>query len=121
MTRNISFGKWGEEQAADFLEKRGVCIIGKNIRTKYGEIDLIGRLDDICIFIEVKTRSTNDFGMPEDAVTQVKLNHIYQSAQAYLQDHPESGNDWRIDVIAIQTTSGNIPPTITWFENVSIE
>lgn len=121
MTRNISLGKWGEKQAEDYLEQKGVKIIGKNIRTRYGEIDLLGRLNDACIFIEVKTRSTKCFGMPEDAVTKVKLNHIYQSAQAYLQDHPEFGDDWRIDVVAIQVNNGNHLPSITWFENVSIE
>lgn len=121
MAKNLVFGKWGETQAASFLEDEGVEIIGRNIRTAYGEIDLVGRLPGTCIFIEVKTRSSNDFGMPEDAVTKNKLIHIFQSAQAYLVDHPELGENWRIDVIAVQKYKNRSAPIITWFENVSLE
>ena len=121
MGKNLAFGKWGENRAASFLEEKGIEIIGRNIRTAYGEIDLVGRVQNTCIFFEVKTRSTNKFGMPEDAVTKLKLNHIFQSAQSFLVEHPEMGEDWRIDVIAIQKTDSHSAPIITWFENVSVE
>jgi len=120
MKNHLATGKWGERLAADYLEDKGVQIIARNVRTPYGEIDLIGQSGDEVIFFEVKTRMSDTFGMPEDAVTAKKLAHITQSAQAYLQDNPHLGEDWRVDVIAIQKMRGQSAPIIEWFENVLV-
>ena len=117
-------GKWGENAAAEYLATQGYSILGRNIRTPYGEIDLIARLPgnlpsdrDILIFIEVKTRATPTFGYPEESVNPRKQAHLLSSAQYYMQEHPELEGDWRIDVIAIQRLNPAKPPTITHFEN----
>ncbi|MEW5941133.1 MAG: YraN family protein, partial [Chloroflexota bacterium] len=52
-------GRWGEQAAAEYLEKRGYLILARNFRTKHGEIDLIARQDNILVFVEVKARSSN--------------------------------------------------------------
>ncbi|MCC6147607.1 MAG: YraN family protein [Anaerolineaceae bacterium] len=119
MKNNLATGRWGEQLAAAYLEQRGIKMIARNVRTPYGEIDLVGRSDEITIFIEVKTRRNEVFGMPEDAVTKRKFTHIFESAQVFLQEHPDLGEDWRIDVLAIQKRTGEAPPHIEWFENVT--
>lgn len=119
MKHHLATGRWGERLAAAYLEDKGVQIISKNVRTSYGEIDLVGRSGDEIIFFEVKTRTSDSFGMPEEAVTQSKLIHIIQSAQAFLQENLHLGENWRIDVIAIQKKRGQDTPVIEWFENVS--
>ncbi len=119
-----ALGKWGENEAADYLVGKGFLILGRNIRTPYGEIDLLVRFPgkfplerDILAFVEVKTRTTPAFGYPEEAVNPRKQAHLLSSAQFYMQEHPELDGDWRIDVIAIQRLFPGKPPVITHFEN----
>jgi putative endonuclease len=120
-------GKWGESLAADYLLNLGYVVLERNVRTPYGEIDLIARLVEestfpaetvqVTVFVEVKTRSTQTFGLPEESVTARKRQHMIAAAQSYLQDHPDLGEIWRIDVIAIQQLQPDKPPTIHHFEN----
>jgi len=117
---NIEKGRKGEEQARNYLAAAGVHILGTNLQTEYGEIDILGELDDTLIFFEVKTRHGNSFGEPESAIDRRKKEHMIQSAQSYIMHNFESDPNWRIDVIAIQKISGN-PTEIKWFKNAVIE
>jgi putative endonuclease len=124
-----ALGRWGERQAAAYLQAQGYAILAHNARTAYGEIDLVARLETdaqtsagkppapLVVFVEVKTRSSRAYGLPEEAITAQKQAHMLASAQAYLQEHPELVGDWRIDVIAVQRYSGGQAPQITHFEN----
>jgi putative endonuclease len=71
----------------------------------------------ITVFVEVKTRTSHLFGAPEDSITLRKQQHMLKAAQAYIQLHPESRGDWRIDVIAIELQNLQATPIITHFEN----
>lgn len=116
-----SLGNWGEKIAAEYLLEKGYLILERNYRSSYGEIDLIVQIDKVTVFVEVKTRSSNRFGYPEEAVTRAKMEHLFSSAQAYLQTHPEISGDWRIDVIAIARSRGVLPEEIVHFENILTE
>lgn len=126
-------GRWGETQAARFLERRGYSILARNVRTPYGEIDLIARQpaginpdqegnprdsNQITVFVEVKTRSTRTFGYPEESVTSRKQTHMLEAAQHYLQEQAGVEGDWRIDVISVLKLPNEREPRITHFENV---
>ncbi|MCW5876669.1 MAG: YraN family protein [Anaerolineales bacterium] len=111
-----ALGRWGEQQAAEYLALRGYQIIGRNLRGAYGEIDLLARHGEALVFIEVKTRSSTSFGQPEEAITERKQLHLLHSAEDYLQAHPELDGDWRIDVISILRRR-DASPEITHFEN----
>jgi putative endonuclease len=110
-------GKWGEQAASQFLRAQGLVIIAQNVRTPYGEIDLIGQKDNVLIFIEVKARTTADYGYPEQAVNPKKQSHLIDAVASYLQTHPEIQSDWRIDVVAIQGRPEADTMKIEWFEN----
>lgn len=110
-------GDWGETRAAAWLEERGYQVIGRNLHTPYGEIDILARLEDRLFFIEVKTRRSSRFGCPEEAVTSRKIQHLVESAQHYLQEHPELVEDWQIDVIALQSDPKTGRTEFTHFEN----
>ena len=112
-----SLGRWGEKLAAAHLSKQNYTILEMNTRTPYGEIDVIASKDGVIVFVEVKTRSSATFGLPEESINQRKQAHILSSAQHYIQEHPELEGSWRIDVIAIQRFRDNRPPLITHFEN----
>jgi putative endonuclease len=120
-TRRKSFGSWGEQLAAAYLEHRGYLILDRNARTPYGEIDLVARQMTqsgvVTVFVEVKARHTSAFGPPEAAITARKSQHLLESAQAYLQSHPDLDGDWRIDVIGIRRLRDSEPPQIRHFEN----
>ena len=122
-----ALGKWGEETAAQYLVKRGYKILARNVRTPYGEIDLVAMQQDtvdgidvvpVIVFVEVKTRSNTAFGFPEASINPKKQEHILAAAQYYLVENPNLDGDWRVDVIAIQRHSRSEAPSIEHFENV---
>jgi putative endonuclease len=82
-------GDWGEDLAAAWLEKNGYQVLEQKLYTPYGEIDILARQQGRLIFVEVKTRRTKQFGHPEEAVTERKLQHLKDSAAYYLQEHPD--------------------------------
>ena len=77
-------GKRGEELATEFLEKEDYEILDRNFSCAFGEVDIIGYKDGEIIFVEVKTRTQDFFGMPAEAVNWVKRRHLYKVAEAYL-------------------------------------
>jgi putative endonuclease len=109
-------GNWGEQIAVDYLQNHNVKIVGRNIRTNYGEIDILGQKDGVLIFFEVKTRRTEKFGNPEDAVNYIKQEHMKNSALEFIQSNQDMEMDWRIDVIAIYIGKEN-KFQIRWFKN----
>ncbi|MEJ2759909.1 MAG: YraN family protein [Anaerolineales bacterium] len=113
------FGKWGEDRAQEWLEKRGYELVARNFHTEYGEIDLVMQKENCLHFVEVKTRRTKRFGNPEEAVTETKMAHMVDSAQRFLQLHPEFSGDWQIDVMAIYASPKRQPLEIRWIENVA--
>ena len=115
--RNISLGQWGETIAHDYLVEHGYKVIERNFRTEYGEIDLIAEQDGVTVFVEVKTRTGNQYGNPEGAITPEKTLHMVESAQAYVQNNADLTGGWRIDVIAIRRGASEKSPEITHFEN----
>jgi len=125
-SKQHNLGRWGEDCAAEYLRSKNYTILERNVRTPYGEIDLIASQETIkvaehslpiIVFVEVKTRSSAAYGLPEESITHTKMAHMHESAQAYLQNHPELENDWRIDVISIRCSISGEEPEIIHFEN----
>ena len=118
MSYATQFGKWGEAYAGEYLEKQGIEIVARNVHTPFGEIDLVGREGVNLVFFEVKTRSSQTFGNPEDAVTPRKQEHLLNSALYFMQQRPEEDGSWRIDVISIiKSKSDGNPVQLEWFKN----
>ncbi len=114
MKHNQKIGKWGEDAVTTYLEQRGYEIITRNARTPYGEIDIVAKQADITIFVEVKTRTSNKMGLPEESVNPRKQAHMLACAEYYAA---ENGIDhWQIDVISVEGKVG-LEPKITHFEN----
>ena len=95
-----TLGDWGERIAVNYLMKQGYEILDRNYKTKLGELDIVAKEGDIIVFVEVKTRSSRSFGLPQEAVNFKKQNKIMRMALQYLQDHKLAGS-WRIDVVGI--------------------
>lgn len=114
MKHNQRVGKWGEQVAVETLLARGCEVVGRNVRTPYGEIDIVAKQGDTIIFVEVKTRTSNTMGLPEDSITARKREHMIACAEHYAMEHEIDG--WQIDVISIEGKPGT-EPVITYFEN----
>lgn len=99
---NKTVGKLGEDLACRYLEKQGYKILERNKSfSRFCELDIIAQIKDTIVFVEVKTRSTNDFGSPLEAITKTKYQHIKTGALSYLSECKITHSNFRIDVIGI--------------------
>ncbi len=115
---NKQIGTKGEEIACSYLKKLGWKILEKNFRySKYAEIDIIAKETNTIVFVEVKTRTTSNFGHPFEAINTKKINNIYKATLSYLQSTQERYEDYRIDIISIL---GNPNPKIEHIKNISL-
>jgi len=101
-TMRQNFGRVGERLAAQSLRERGYRILEQNFRCQYGEIDLVAEDAQDLVFVEVKTRRGDLYGLPEEAVTRKKRQKLAQLASCYLDLHAAPERSWRIDVVAVQ-------------------
>ena len=104
----LALGKWGEEQAVEYLRKQGLKILARNYRAPVGEIDIIASNRKELLFVEVKTRRGTAFGLPQDAVGIRKQQQIIRTAQWYLQRAKIGTLQPRFDVVAILCKSDEI-------------
>ena len=94
-------GKKGEEVALRFLKKKGYRIIEKNYVCKMGEMDIIAKEKDTLAFVEVKTRTSMEFGPPQLAVNSSKQRQLSKVALNYLNEKRLNDVKARFDVVAI--------------------
>ncbi|MDD8019598.1 MAG: YraN family protein [Acidobacteriota bacterium] len=113
---SLPFGRWGEEVAADYLQKKGYQILERQYHFHHTEIDLIARDGGYLVFVEVKARSSADFGSPEEALTSWKKYHLRRAAEGYLYLNNLNNIDCRFDVVSISFNPGG-QPEIEHFEN----
>jgi putative endonuclease len=110
-------GDRAEAMAVSWLEERGHQVFGRNLYTPYGKIEILARKDKRLIFVEIKTRKSARFGLPEEANTGLKIKQVVESAEYYIQEHPDLDEDWQINVIAIQHDPKTDRTEFTHFEN----
>lgn len=97
-----TLGKKGEDIAAAFLEKKGYNILFRNYKCSFGEIDIIAKHKKTLSFIEVKTRSTKKYGLPQEAVTPAKQAKISRVALEFVQRYKMDNRAARFDVVSVQ-------------------
>ena len=88
MIEHHQLGHDGEGWAEDYLQRRGYEILGKNLRSHFGEIDLVAKKKDRLYFVEIKTRSDNSYGSPLEAISERKKHKIRKTAQFLLLKNP---------------------------------
>ena len=99
---SLSLGRFGEEKAAQYLKENGYKIIATNYKTKLGEIDIIARQGEYICFIEVKTRSSQKHGLPQESVGHSKQRQMSKAALSYLKENRLMDSKARFDVVAVQ-------------------
>ncbi|MBA2391255.1 MAG: YraN family protein [Ktedonobacteraceae bacterium] len=101
-TARQGLGRLGERLAAEKLLSMGYGILERNFRCRYGEIDLVAEHEQDLVFVEVKTRRGNAYGLPEEAVNLRKQRKIIEVAHHYIDVHACPERSWRVDVVAVQ-------------------
>lgn len=120
-----NLGQHGEGIIENYLKTNGYQLIERNYRKRFGEIDLIFKdpNQNEIVFVEVKTRKSNRFGPPEEAVTPEKIRKIEKTAQMWLEENKSVDILWRIDIIALKINEKNNAyrnTNITHMKNVTI-
>lgn len=114
-TREI--GDEGEELAAAYLESKGYTILERNYHFERAEVDIVAYDNGSCIvFAEVKMRSSNTFGEPEEFVDDEKIQNVYKAAEAWIYERKMDGAPVRFDIVSILQKE-NEAPDIKHFEN----
>lgn len=85
MARHNELGIKGEQAAASFMKRKGYKVLKRNWRMHRYEIDIVAEDDEYIIFVEVKTRTSRDWGNPEDFISKSKIKRIVEAADLYLQ------------------------------------
>jgi len=101
-------GNAGEERACKYLEEKKYKIIERNFSCKLGEIDIIARDKRELVFVEVKTRTNTEYGLPSEAVTKGKIKHLLNTISYYLYIKKIENKNIRIDVIEIYKSENKI-------------
>jgi len=111
-------GNLGEKLARDFLKKNGYHIRETNFKCPKGEIDIVAEKDDYLVFVEVRTKSSPEFGTPEESITRLKKEKMVASAFTYLSTHQDLPLQWRLDLVAIELDQESKAKRIELIQNV---
>lgn len=114
---NKCIGNFGEKAAEAYLKQEGYTILENNFKCKIGEIDIIAQDGDYITFVEVKTRYSQQFGIPAEAITYKKQVRIIKSAQIYILKKKLFNIDFRFDVIQVMTNTNNDTISIDLIKN----
>lgn len=106
MAQHNELGKKGEQLAVDFLLKNSYDIVERNYRFDKAEVDIIAKKDDILAIVEVKTRSTADFGDPQDFVKPKQIQRLVKAVDEYVTVN-DLDVEVRFDIIAIVKEKGS--------------
>lgn len=94
-------GKEGENVAVNYLNEKGYKVIERNFYCRQGEIDAIALDGKYIVFIEIKSRTNTEYGLPSEAVTKRKLEHMIKAIKYYLYIKKWENENIRIDVIEV--------------------
>ncbi len=115
--QHLSAGRWGEEVAERHLRGEGWRILGRRVKVgRRDELDLIAMAGEVLVFVEVKTRRSEEFGRPFSAVNRGKRLHLARAARRYLERLPEKPAYYRFDVVEVVGEPGGGPPKVRHIE-----
>ena len=116
---NLKTGQMGEEIAKKYLKKKGYKILEQNVKTKFGEIDLVTKYKKELVIVEVRTKIGDMYGSPEDSLTKKKLEKLKQNAISYVVRKGWKG-DYRVDAVCIvlALSKHKVSERVEHYENI---
>jgi putative endonuclease len=110
-------GNKGETLAAEHLMMKGYKILGRNYASKWGEVDIIAKIDNVVVFVEVKTKTTDKFGEPWEMVNSWKIEQVKRMGEVWSREYDWEGRV-RVDVIGVYLDGKT--PRIEHWESVQL-
>jgi len=110
-------GRAAEDAAAEFLKARGYKIVQRNLVTRFGEVDILAVEDDEVVFVEVKSRTSDEWGYPEDRIDRRKQATLRRIADFYLARRGLPDAPHRFDIVALVRKPDDSGWDIELFEN----
>ncbi len=107
--RNLAIGRFGEDLAVRHLQQLGLVVLDRNWSCRFGEIDIVARDGATLVVCEVKTRTTDRYGGPFEAITDAKAVRLRRLAGQWLAEHPVSPAAVRIDVVSVVVPDRGAP------------
>lgn len=118
ITEKRRLGDLGENLTCRYLKKHGYKILSLHYQKRIGEIDIVAQdRDNTLVFVEVKTRTSKDFGPAQEAVNPLKQRKLIKTAQCYILENYKFEIPWRIDVIAVDLNNKERVGHIRHFKN----
>lgn len=107
--RHLELGEAGEEMAARFLESKGMRVLERRVRCRHGELDIVARDGGEWVFVEVKTRRSDRMGDAVSGMTRRKTGRMSRAVTEYIACHGLENRPIRLDLVAIDFTSDEVP------------
>ena len=111
-------GNFGERLAVAMLLRNGYKIRGRQVRTPFGEIDIVAEGPEAVLFFEVKTRRNREFGLPEEAITKDKRRHLRNAVEHYRKEQNLLERPFRVEAIAIELDESKRKARVRRIENI---
>ncbi len=119
LSPEAALGRKGEDLAHRYLRSSGYKVVARNYRPgEDSEIDIVARDGDKLVFVEVKARSSAEFGSPDRAIDKEKQRHIFRAARSFVTRSGDAWSTVRFDTVAIVFTE---PPTLSHYRDVFFE
>ena len=119
MAAHNELGKWGEDCAADYLQRMGYTIMARDWKSGHRDIDIIAMVDETVVFVEVKTRRNRAFIEPETAVDYHKLRNLQGAINHYVKYY-RVNHDIRFDIITVVGMPDDAPPEIDHLKDIPL-
>lgn len=116
---HLSTGILGENLAVKFLTSHGYKIIERNFKKRYGDIDIVALDDETLVFVEVKTRKSDEYGPGEDTITPYKMRSLVKSSQYYCYKKEIEDKPMRIDLVCVEMTDDLKVQKIEVYKNIT--
>ena len=118
---NRRLGEWGERQARLHLEDKGYTVLSTNFRTRAGEIDIVAEQGDQLVFVEVKARRGDAYGIAEETISPLRAERLAEVAEEFMRvgrgGEFSSGTQWRIDLVCLNLDRRGLLLSINHIEN----
>ena len=112
-------GNYGEDLACKFLQKQGYKILERNYRIRGGEIDIVAKDKKTLVFVEVKTRYSHEYGLPEESITPWKIKALLKTARFYIQKIKWGEKEYRLDFVSVDFADSRENPKIEIIKNIT--
>lgn len=114
-----TIGNYGEDLACQYLKTLGYRILERNYRIRGGEIDIVARDGKSLVFVEVKTRYSHNFGLPQESMTIWKIRALLKTARFYIQKINWGEKEYRLDFVSIDFAKDKDNPVIELMRNIT--